>query len=249
MTASAAAAPRPSGDSFLTSTRLTNLGVHQGNADVYSWGISDPQDTPADTGQADVRAAGVQSLPGEALDGDPSDRALVFAVNVYGRWSNPASGEIDIPIDRNHDGTTDATVVGIDLGFVQTGQFDGRWAALTVDGAGHVVDIWVADAPMNGSTAELPALASELGIDAAHPQFSYSVGASSAISGAFDGTASARFNAFAPAVSTGEFASLPPGASGQLPLSYRQGSVSSTKVLGWMVVTLDDANGAAKPTW
>jgi minor extracellular serine protease Vpr len=246
VTASAAATPRPSGDTFRTSTLLANHGVHAGNADVYSWGISDPQDTPADAGQADVRAAGVQSLPGDALGGAGTDRGLVFAVNVYGRWSNPASGEIDIPIDRNHDGTTDATVVGIDLGFVTTGQFDGRWAALTVDGAGNVVDVFVADAPMNGSTVELPALASQLGIDAAHPQFSYAVGASSAISGAFDGTGSATFDAFAPAVSTGDFVGLNPGASGRLPLSYQQGAVSATKVRGWMVVTLDDANGAAQ---
>ena len=87
---------------------------------------------------------------------------------------------------------------------------------------------------------------SELGITAAHPAFSYSVGASSAISGAFDGTSSARFDAFAPAVSNGEFATLAPGQGGKLPLSYSQDAVSSSKVLGWMVVTLDDANGAAQ---
>jgi minor extracellular serine protease Vpr len=250
VTASAAATPRPSGDRsddlFSTSTLLANHGVHEGNADVYSWGISDPQDTPADAGQADVRAAGVQTLPGQALGGAAADRGLVFAVNVYGRWSNPASGEIDIPVDRNHDGKTDATVVGIDLGFVTTGQFDGRWAALTVDGTGKVVHTFVADAPMNGSTVELPALASQLGIDAGHPRFSYAVGASSAISGAFDGTSSATFNAFVPAVSTGDFVGLAPGDSGRLPLSYGQSAVSDTKVLGWMVVTMDDANGAAQ---
>jgi hypothetical protein len=245
VSASAASRPRPSGAAtFSTSTTVTNHGVHNGNADVYSWGISDPQDTPADDGQVDVRAAGVQVLPGEALGGAATDRSLVFAVNMFGRWSNAASEEVDIPIDVNADGTTDATLVGVDYGLVTAGAYDGRFAAFTIDALGNVVDAFVATAPMNGSTMELPALASELGITKAKHKFSYGVGAFSAISGAFDSMENAVFDAFVPPVSTGDYVPLAPGDSSRIDLTYRQADVSTSKVRGWMVVTLDDANGA-----
>jgi hypothetical protein len=245
ITATAASAPRPAGGgTFSTSTHVVNSGVHNGNADVYSWGVSDPQDTPGDDGQADVRAAGVQVLPGDALGGAATDRSLVFAVSMFGRWSNAASEEVDIPIDNNGDGKTDATVIGVDFGIATAGAYDGRFASLTVDALGNVVDAFAATAPMNGSTLELPALASELGITTAHHTFSYGIGSFSAISGASDGTGSASFDAFSPPVSSGDLVPLAPGKGATIGLGYSQGGVSSSKVLGWMVVTLDDANGA-----
>jgi len=74
------------GDTFKTSVRLTNNGVHAGTADVYSWGINDPNDTTGAEDNFDVRDVGVQELPAEALTGapDPNDRALTFAINTYG---------------------------------------------------------------------------------------------------------------------------------------------------------------------
>ena len=46
-----------------SSIRLRNLGVHSGNADVYAWGEKDTREGYPLT---DIRATGVQSLPGAA---------------------------------------------------------------------------------------------------------------------------------------------------------------------------------------
>jgi hypothetical protein len=244
--ASVAGKSRPvSGDdTFVTSTTVVNSGIHAGNADVYAWGISDPQDTT--TPYVDVRSAGVQVLPGAALGGDESDRALVFAVNMAGPWSNPSTTEVDVPIDRNGDGTADAYVIGLDYGLVTTGEDDGRFAAFITDADFNIVDAWVATAPMNGSTMELPALASELGLSADKSSFRYGVVAFDRINGASDATSTAAFDAWSPAVSSGDFAALAPGQSKSIDLSYRMGAVASGKLLGWMVVTLDDASGPAQ---
>jgi hypothetical protein len=101
---------------------------------------------------------------------------------------------------------------------------------------------------MNGSTVELPALASELGITSAKPSFSYTVTGFSVLDSAqVDPTGSATFDAFNPAVLTGQFADLQPGQSASLPLSIDRSKQRSTKgVLGWLVVTTDDASGAAQ---
>jgi minor extracellular serine protease Vpr len=237
------AKPRPtpgSGSGFATSVTVHDGGFRNGNADVYSWGISDPAD--ADT-PYDVRAAGVQVLPGEALGGDESDRSLVFAVNVHRGWSTPAASEVDVPIDNNGDGTPDAWVIGIDFGAATAGDNDGRYVSLITDAEFNVVDAWVATAPMNTSTMELPTLASEVGLSAGKSAFTYGVTAFDTQNGAEDPTGTARFDAWSPAVSTGEFESLNPGETAKIDLAYRQGAVSSSKVKGWMVVTLDDPSG------
>jgi hypothetical protein len=92
---------------------LRNLaGALPAGADVYTWGLSDPQDaskTLADTGY-DIRAVGVQSFP----DGD--DTLMVFAMNMHHRWSNAAANEYDIVIDSDRDGTPDWIVLSADSG-------------------------------------------------------------------------------------------------------------------------------------
>jgi hypothetical protein len=52
-----------------------------------------------------------------------------------------------------------------------------------------------------------------------------------------------RFRPWEPTSSQGDFISLAPGASAPLTLTGNQ-SAKADKTLGWMVVTLDDANGA-----
>jgi hypothetical protein len=49
---------------------------------------------------------------------------------------------------------------------------------------------------------------------------------------------------FQPPVSTGDFFTLNPGQSRTLNLQMDKGKFSGTTVRGWLVVTLDDANGA-----
>ena len=221
--------------------QLKNKGIHDGTADVYSWGISDKDHTK---GIASIRAVGVQSQPGSALGGDSTDRSLTFAINGWHQWSNAAAAEYDIAIDTNGDGNPEYLVVGTDLGAVTTGSFNGIEASFTFDAAGHLIDAFYADAPMNGSVIELPALASEMGITAAAPKFTYSITGLDLITGNVDlvpGTAT--YDAFAPSVSNGQYVSLARNSSATLPISVNVSLQKATPALGWMVVSLDNPNG------
>jgi len=226
---------------------LKNKGIHDGTADVYSWGIYDKSQTKD---IASVRAVGVQSQPAEILGGDDStDMALVFAINGWSQWSNAAAAEYDIAIDTNGDGKTDFYVVGADLGYyyASPGSFDGVEASFTFDAAGDLINAFYADAPMNGSVIELPALASHLGITSAAPTFSYSITGFDLLTGAIDSVpGTATYNAFTPSLSNGDFVSLARGASATLPISVNLALQKTTPSLGWMVVSLDNPNGAAQ---
>jgi minor extracellular serine protease Vpr len=249
VTAGAKSAYTRQGNILSASVPLSNGGIHAGAADVYAWGINDANDVngPADE-PMDIRAAGVQVLPGEALDGDPSDRSLVFAINAYGRWSNPSVNEFDIAIDLQNDGRPEFFVIGVDFGAVSTGTFSGQFASLIFDAAGNLINAWVADAPMNGSTVLLPTLASDIGLaQTGQANFRYGVAGFSIVPDALvDTTAAAEFRPFEPPVSTGQFVPLNPGASASLPVSVDRPRFANSPQLGWMIVTQDDANGAAQ---
>ncbi len=233
------------GGRFSATLGLTNSGIHGGTAELYAWGIHDANDVAHPEDSLDVRDVGVESL-----DAGGGDRLLVFAVNVYGRWSNPSTSEFDVVLDTNGDGNADYFVVGVDFGLVTTGQLDGRFASITFDAEGNLIDAFVADAPMNGSTALLPALASEVGLTSSNSAFRYAVVTGGVtpeqVVGFSDATSAAEFDAFAPAVSNGDFASLDPGASSSFTLSYDRPAAAHAKSLGWLVVSPDDANGAAQ---
>ncbi len=226
-----------------TSVVVTNGGIHSGSADVYAWNISDPRDSD---GYVDVRAAGVQAFPGTVVEASADDRFLVFAVNMHNAWSTPDAMEVDIPIDRNHDGEADAWVVGVDLGAVTAGDDNGQFVAFTLDAQFNIIDAWLATAPMNTSTMELPALASELGLSAAHPSFAYAVETFDRIGTATDATPTGVFDGWAPAVTTGAFAALDPGDSATLSLSFSRPDARTSRTKGWLIVTLDDPSGAAQ---
>jgi hypothetical protein len=239
------------GDNFATNVNLTNNGVHSGTADVYSWGIADPNDTAGGEDNFDVRDVGVQELPTEFLTGapDPNDRSLVFAINNYGRWSNASVTEFDIAINTNSTPEPEFTIVGADFGAITTGTFNGQIASFIVDAAGNIVDAWVPDAPMNGSTIELPTLASEIGMKGATNKFTYTVQTFSIVPGGGlgDVTGVGTFGTLGKApVSTGNFLTIAPGASSPLQLLVDKSKLQNTPVRGWLVVSLDDRNGAAQ---
>ena len=233
-------------DTFGGSLQVANTGVHSGNAELYTWGIHDAQDVAVTPVTMDVRDAGVQAVPGAAFGLDDSDRGLVFVVNDYTPVTNQSLNEYDIAIDTNGDGQPEGFVIGVDLGIVLGGAFDGIPASFTVDAAGHVIDAFYADAPMNGSTLELPAVASELGIDAAHSAFRYGVTGFSLLTGAVDPTGAASFDAFSPALSSGDFAPLDPGASTTFDVTVDRSAFNQQRELGWLVVSLDNGDGAAQ---
>jgi minor extracellular serine protease Vpr len=239
------------GSTFTASVPLNNTGIRSGTADVYAWGINDANDIASFSDDPmDIRAVGVQALPGAALPGGAaSDRTLVFAINGWGRWSNPSVNEFDIAIDSKGDSRPEFFVVGVDLGAVLAGSFNGQFASFIFDASGNLINAWVAIAPMNGSTVLLPTLASDIGLDPAvnSTKFRYSVAGFSIVPGGLvDTTATAEFRSHQPPVSTGDFLTVGPGASRSLTVTVDQGKFSGTPQLGWMVVTHDDANGAAQ---
>jgi subtilisin family serine protease len=227
---------------------LSNSGIHDGTADLYAWGIHDANENNA---PMDVRDVGVQVQPGAAFGVPDSDRGLVFLINTYGQATNQSVNEYDVLIDTNGDGQPDFVVFGFDLGAVTTGSFNGVYASFTLDvSTGNIVDAFYADAPMNGSTVELPTLASDLGLSqtAKNPSFTYRVNAFSLVPGGLVDTtaASTSFNPFNPSVSSGDFAAVAAGGSASLPLTVNRGLQQKTKALGWLVASVDDANGAAQ---
>lgn len=263
------------GQTFTTSLTVTNTGVHSGTADVYAWGIHDADDVAHPENSMDVRDVGIKVLPREFLCGTTpagpgtgarcgtaNDRSLVFAVNAWGFWSNPSVNEIDVAVDYDNDSEPDAFVVGVDFGAVTAGAFDGRFAAFTFSAEGDLINVWVATAPMNGSTALLPALASDLGFPAprkGNQRFRYWVNAFSIVPGGFvDTTDAATFEIYNPPVPTGmaqaynattgalTLATLNPGQSYTFaqPITVTRSALARNAVLGWLIVTMDDANGA-----
>jgi subtilisin family serine protease len=241
----------PSGASASRTALVSNAGVHAGDADIYSWGATDAADPSL--GATDVRNVGVQSLPGEALGGDASDRGLVFAINVGGQWSNAATNEYDIAIDLGANGKVDYYVVGVDYGEVTAGSWDGRLASfiykVNKNGSLTMVDVWVATAPQNSSILELPALASEIGLTSSmkNTAFRYQVTSFQIFDGnGFDPVAAANWDSHRPPTSSANGFALAAGASHTLDMTVDVTRFNVVKTLGWLVVSLDDANGTAQ---
>jgi hypothetical protein len=239
------------GDLLSAAITLKNRGIHAGTADVYTWGLKDGHDV-SDT--EDIRAVGVQSQPGAFLGLPDTDRGVIFAINTWGRTANASINEFDIAIDSNGDGSTDFLVVGLDLGAVLLGDFNGQMASFTFDAvSGDLIDAFYADAPMNGSVIELPAVASEIGLSAANPAMDYSITGFSVLTSSQDPVAGvAHYDVFNPATSNGDFVGLAPHASAVLPLTVDASGITGSwhdhdrQPLGWMIVSLDDANGGAQ---
>jgi subtilisin family serine protease len=208
-------------------------------ADFYAWGLESGNDR---LGRVDLRAAGVQSLD------FPGDKILVFAINTFKAWSAPSMQEFDVFIDSDDDGVPDFDVFSDDFGLVVNGSFTGEIATFILDlHTGALSADFDAVAPTDGSTILLPVLASSIGVAAAQPRFSYSAAAFdlfSSDSDQFD--TSARFNAFASAISNGQFEVVDPDATVSVPVTVNPAEFASTPAKGLMVVTQDDKNGAAE---
>jgi subtilisin family serine protease len=215
-------------------------GAIAGNGDFYAWGLSG---TRQGVRGFDVRAVGVQSNP---VSG--SDSLLVFAVNTFDRFSNPAMGEFDVLIDTTGSGTPNYDVFAADLGQLTAGSPDGTMVvgiANLVTGAASIQ--FLADAPTDGSVALLPVFASSLGLSPSSSKFSYQVQFFNnyyGTGGQVPGRAS--FDAFNPAVSTGMFVPVAPGAHVNVPFQVDRAQLAKTPVRGLMVVTEDNLSGGAQ---
>jgi minor extracellular serine protease Vpr len=224
---------------YTSSTTVTNTGLHAGTADVYAWGMSDPQDLPAGSAN-DIRDVGVQSF---------SDGSMGFAINGYNTSSTPATQEFDVAIDTQHNGRPDYFVVGADLGAVTTGTFSGQFASFVFDAktGKRIGNPLVADSTMNGSTVVIYALASELGLQAANTSFNYAVNGYSIFGGPVDSTSWAAYNLAKPGVSSGNFVKVAAtGGTATIPLWADYDALQSAPALGWLIVNDDDTGGAAQ---
>jgi minor extracellular serine protease Vpr len=225
-----------------SSIRLTNRqGVISGNGDFYAWGLKNPK-TGAIDAAFEPRAIGVQTNPISA-----TDSILVFSVNTYGRFSNPASGEYDIYIDVNGDGVYDFILFSADVGLITTGDVNGQIGTFLANIATKdLFQEFLADAPTDGSIVLMPVLASDLGISPTNPRFTYTVNAFDATGAGESLTGAASFNAFAPAISNAMFVAVAPNASVEVPVTINPAEFKKTPALGFMVVTEDNLSGASE---
>jgi minor extracellular serine protease Vpr len=227
-------------DGKTPSVRLSNRqGVISGNGDFYAWGLSNKETKAIDAG-FDPRAVGVQSNPISA-----TDSVLVFAINTYGRFSNAAQGEFDIYIDVDGDGVYDYVLFSGDTGVVEgLGEATGQLATFLFNlKTGSEIVEFLGDAPFDGSTIEMPVLASDLGISPTNPRFTYTMNAFDNIGGEVDLTGTASFNAFTPALSNALFVPVGPNLVVDVPVSIDKAEFKKTPALGFMVVTEDNVSG------
>ena len=235
-----------------TATLSNPSGPITGTADFYAWGLDDAND--AGTSSADVRAIGVQSFA-DPTGPDPNRRLMVFAVNTWDRWSNPATNEYDIYIDVNQDGTDDYILVAADQGALSGAAFNGVLVTATfpINPSAPGTLRFFATAPTDGSTALLPVRSSNL-CAAGHPcmttmvpnkRFDYHAYGFDLTNGFVDVVSgTAKFNAGpTSAISQGMFGAVPMGASGGVPVSIDPAEWALTPALGAMIVSLDNKAG------
>jgi subtilisin family serine protease len=225
------------------SVRLTNRqGVISGNGDFYAWGLSNKESKAISPG-FDPRAVGVQSNLISA-----TDSVLVFAINTYGRFSNAAQGEFDIYIDVDGDGVYDYVLFSGDTGLVEgLGEASGQLATFLFNlKTGTEIVEFIGDAPFDGSTIEMPVLASDLGISPTNPRFTYTMNAFDNLGGQVDLTHTASFNAFTPALSNALFVPVGPNLVVDVPVSIDKAEFKKTPALGFMVVTEDNVSGESQ---
>ena len=228
------------------SVKLTNrLGALSAAADFYTWGLSDAKDVPKAIGDTgfDLAAAGVQSF-----DVGGGDQLLVFAVNTHKRWSNAASNEFDVVIDRDGDGQAEAIVFSADSGLVRAGDPDGRSEVFISTPAGLFAAGFYAQAPTDSSTILLPVYASDLGLTAEAGSFGYTVASYSITNSAgFDEIAgTASYDPWAPALENGQYAEVPRNGNVTVPVAVDGDAYAAQKPLGVMAVVIDNKSGTSE---
>ena len=224
-----------------TKANVKNGGPIAGDADFYAWGLQDAKDE----GHAsnDLRAVGVQSF-----EWDPTQQLLVFAVNVWDRWSNAASNEFDIAVDVDNDGTVDYFVVGVDIGPLRPVTSTVRWApSCSARAAQGRACSSGQPLRLTRQRCSLPALTSQLCrpsepcLSSSNPRITYAAAGFDLIAGGADVMpGEAKYNAWSSSISQGDFATLPPNGSVTVPISINPTEWALTPALGIMVVTLDD---------
>ncbi|CAN5157866.1 S8 family serine peptidase [soil metagenome] len=243
----------PDAPTFTTTATVTNdaNAAVAGTADFYAWGLRDGED--ADGSPADMRAIGVQSF-----DIGGGNRLIGFGVSTWNRWSNASTTEFDIFVDvdpQNGNGD-DYIVVGVDVGAVTAGSFDGRFGSFVFSTRSGGAGGFLATAPHDGSTAFLPALstqfcrAGEPCLSQSNPRFTYhAVGFDLVEEEEDDMPLSARFNPWTPAIFTDnefDFLTVAPGQSDTTTVTINRTEWNQTAARGLMVIVNDNKSGEAE---
>ncbi len=228
-----------------TITSTNPGGMITGTVDAYQWGLQDGNDVnEAVLGGAgyDMRAVGAQSFDISA------GKVIVFAVSTHDRWSNAATNEFDILVNNDDDPANEFAVVGFDIGALTTGSFNGQYGAFVINLATGVATIdFTAFAPTDGSTVLLPVFASRLGLTQADGNFEYT-----AVSFSLEGPGQdpmkgkAGFNPWTPALTSFPFYGVPANGTGSDSVAIDPAAFETQKMLGVMLVTHDNASGAAE---
>ena len=230
---------RPNAKLFVTNF----LGGYPGLPGFYSLGQQAA--APSGAKQTDVRAVGVRATSITA-----TDAMVTFAVNTFNRFTNPAPNEFDIGVDTA--GGTDPlntgnrTVILLDGGRVRLA--GGTMVSVTIDATGHIIGgvARAVDAPTGGSTLRAFVMASELGLTAASPRFTYAAAGFDA----FDGSASllpglGTFNAFTPALTVPLLtAPINPNAYAPFNITVNATEWPLSTPGGLMVIDYDNRSGA-----
>jgi minor extracellular serine protease Vpr len=232
-----------------TTTNEKNAGG-PGDADWYALGLSDKKDHHL--GSNDLAAVGTQAVPGATL----ATSVLAFAIQTQHRWSNAAEDEFDVYVDVNGDGNADYDVIAIDLGAITTGSFDGRDAVavfpIKADGKLGTASIrFLADAPTDSNTMVIRVQLDQL-CRATFPCLDGTtnkrIGYTAVGFGLTDDTvdtidATATFNPFTPAISTGMFDTLNPGESANETVTINAAEWAHSPARGLMVVSHQNKSG------
>ena len=226
-----------------TLTSTNPGGQIAGNADVYQWMLEDPDDVnEALLGGSgyDLRAVGVQAFPATG-----NDLLIVFAISAYDRFSNPATNEYDINVSVDSDSAPEFAVVGVDIGALTTGTFDGRLGSFVINlETGAAVVDFLASAPSDGSTVLLPVRASRLGLTQANADFEFEAVSFSLEGPGFDPMKGrASFDARTPAFTSFPFLTVAPNGSQSAQFAIDPDALGARKLLGAMVVSTDNAVG------
>ncbi len=242
----------PDAPSYTTTATATNSGsaAVSGNADFYAWGLRDGADTIGSP--ADLRAIGVQSFTNGV------NRDIYFGVSTWNRWSNASTTEFDIYVDvdpQNGNGD-DYIVVGVDVGAVTAGSFDGRFGSFVFSTRSGGASGSLAGAPTDGSTAFLPTRSTQFCrpgepcLSAANPRFTYhAIGFDLVEEETDDMPLSASFNPWTPAIYTDnefDFLTVAPGASASTIVRINRTEWNSTPARGLMVIVHDNKSGEAE---
>ena len=222
---------------------IVNTGVQPGTPSFYTLGPVSASSTGVIG--ADTRAVGVRSiLPS-------SDPFLVFAINTFNRFSNSADySEWDILIDSTPTQTgpnyllaaINGSLISSNPAFVNT------TVAVLVNLQDNTVRaLRSADAATDNSTLLLPVRASEIGVTAANPRFTYTEQHSNSLGASASTAGSGRFNAFTPALTVQYgFGTLISNSAANGTITVNTAEWANSPTQGLMIVVPDNTSGASQ---